>query len=86
MKTSLRPLNLAHSDLCRPMPAVKPSGNRCMLTRIDDHSRFTVVRFLYSKGETTSAIMEYAAKAKAVSAENQPRFALTIAGDTSDKN
>uniref|UniRef100_A0A5S6QQU2 Integrase catalytic domain-containing protein n=1 Tax=Trichuris muris TaxID=70415 RepID=A0A5S6QQU2_TRIMR len=46
------------------MPTVTPSGNRYMLTLIDDYSRFTVVRLVKSKDEVTSAIKEYVAKMK----------------------
>ncbi|KFD59738.1 hypothetical protein M514_28083, partial [Trichuris suis] len=59
MRRSVRPLDLVHSDLCGPMPTITPSGNRYMLTLIDDHSRFTVVRLLRSKDEVTGATMEY---------------------------
>ncbi|KFD60150.1 hypothetical protein M514_27678 [Trichuris suis] len=64
MRRSVRPLDLVHSDLCGPMPTITPSGNRYMLTLIDDYSRFTVVRLLRSKDEVTGAIMEYVAKMK----------------------
>ncbi|KHJ43238.1 integrase core domain protein [Trichuris suis] len=57
-------MDLVHSDLCGPMPTPTPSGDRCMLTLIDDHSRFTMVRLIKSKGELARVIKAYVARMK----------------------
>ncbi|KFD64403.1 hypothetical protein M514_23427 [Trichuris suis] len=62
IKRSAKPLDLVHSDLCSPMPTATPAGHRYMLTLIDDHTRFTMVRLIKSKSEVTSVIKEYVAR------------------------
>jgi hypothetical protein len=52
-------LDLVHSDLCGPMAVTTPSGNRYVLTLIDDFSRLTVIYLLKQKSETAGKIMEY---------------------------
>ncbi|KFD62470.1 hypothetical protein M514_25320 [Trichuris suis] len=51
IKRSAKPLDLVHSDLCGPMPTATPAGHLYMLTLIDDHTRFTMVRLIKSKSE-----------------------------------
>ncbi|KFD60304.1 hypothetical protein M514_27523 [Trichuris suis] len=64
IKRSAKPLDPVHSDLCGPMPTATPAGHRYMLTLIDDHTRFTMVRLIKSKSEVTSVIKEYVARMK----------------------
>jgi hypothetical protein len=40
-------LELVHTDLCGPMTTPTPSGNRYVLTFIDDFSKYTMVYFVY---------------------------------------
>jgi transposase InsO family protein len=43
------------------MQMATPSGNRYMLTVIDDYSRFTYARLLTQKNQATKAIKDYVA-------------------------
>lgn len=54
-------MKLIHSDLYGPMQTETSSGNRYLLTLIDDYSRFTVVRLIKSKTEVSKVIQEYIA-------------------------
>ncbi|XP_055524286.1 copia protein isoform X1 [Wyeomyia smithii] len=54
-----RPLEIIHTDLCGPMETVTPSGNRYIMTLIDDFSRYTVVHLLRKKSEAASKIKQY---------------------------
>lgn len=55
-RKSKRPLDLVHTDLCGPMETFTPSGNRYLMTLIDDYSRFTVVFHLKHKSEAAGRI------------------------------
>lgn len=57
-------LSLIHTDLCGPMPNVTPTGNRYILTFIDDYSRYSTVYFLKNKNEVIDRFKEYAAAVK----------------------
>ncbi|KXJ74708.1 hypothetical protein RP20_CCG013114 [Aedes albopictus] len=52
-------LDLVHTDLCGPMRTPTPSGNRFLMTVIDDHSRYAVVYLLAKKSEAPDKLMEY---------------------------
>ena len=54
-----QPLELVHSDICRPMETVSHGGNRYFLTFIDDYSRRTWVYFLKQKSETFEKFKEF---------------------------
>lgn len=54
-----RPLGLIHTDLCGPMETATPSGNRYIMTLIDDFSRFTTVYLLKTKDEAAGKIKEF---------------------------
>lgn len=58
-RSSKQPLDLVHSDLCGPMEHSTPSGNKYLMTVIDDYSRFCVVYLLKSKAEAADKIREY---------------------------
>src|ERR1700678_983796 len=51
-----KPLDLLHSDVCGPMPTTSPSGNRYILTIVDDFSRFCIVMLLKAKSEVAEAL------------------------------
>lgn len=57
-KTS-QPLELIHTDLCGPMENATPSGNRYLMTLIDDFSRYTTVYLLKKKSEASSKIQQF---------------------------
>ncbi|XP_058448892.1 uncharacterized protein LOC131428851 [Malaya genurostris] len=57
-KTS-RLLEIIHTDLCGPMETTTPSGNRYLMTLIDDFSRYTTVYLLKSKCEAAARIKQY---------------------------
>lgn len=52
-------LDLIHSDLCGQMEVVTPSGNRYILTLIDDFSRFCVIYLLERKSQADEKIREF---------------------------
>ena len=52
-------LDLVHSDICGPMKTSTPSGNRYILTFIDDFSRYTFVYLLRSKDEVVDKYKEF---------------------------
>lgn len=58
-KKSKNILDLVHTDLCGPFDNVTPSGNRYLMSLIDDHSRFTVVYLLREKSEAKEKIKDY---------------------------
>ena len=59
MLRSKKILDLVHTDLCGPINIKTPSGNKYLLTLIDDFSRFTYVYFLRNKSQTLSKLQEY---------------------------
>lgn len=54
-------LDLIHSDLCGPMQTITPSGNKYIMTLIDDFSKFTHVYLLREKSEATTKMKEFVA-------------------------
>lgn len=56
---SLEILDLVHSDLCGPFDTLTPSGNRYILSLIDDFSRYCKIYFLKKKSEACSCIKEF---------------------------
>lgn len=58
-RSTSRPLEIIHTDICCPMETVTPSGNRYIMTLIDDYSRYAVVCLLRKKSEAASKIKEY---------------------------
>lgn len=52
-------LELIHSDLCGQMEVFTPSGNRYVLTFIDDFSRYCVIFLLEHKSQTEEKIQEF---------------------------
>ena len=52
-----QPLSCLHADLCGPIQEGDES-DRYMLTMVDDHSRYSVVRILSSKADTAGSIKE----------------------------
>lgn len=58
-RSTSRPLEIIHTDLCGPMETVTPSGNRYIMTLIDDFSRYVVVFLLRKKSEAASKIKQY---------------------------
>lgn len=58
-RKSTQILDLVHTDLCGPMETPTPSGNRFLMTLIDDYSRYCVVYLLSKKSEAADKIVEY---------------------------
>ncbi|GJU78372.1 retrovirus-related pol polyprotein from transposon TNT 1-94 [Tanacetum coccineum] len=57
--TNLEVLNTLHMDLCGPMQVQTINGNKYILVIVDDYSRFTWVKFLRSKDETTEFVIKF---------------------------
>lgn len=53
------PLQLVHTDVCRPLSIRSLSCSRYFLTIIDDYSRFTWLYFLKSKDETLDKFKQF---------------------------
>ena len=58
---ALAPLQLVHSDLCGPLPAISFSSFKYFLTFIDDYSICTWVYFLKLKSEVFHMFLAYTA-------------------------
>lgn len=58
-RKTTKPLELIHTDLCGPMETTTPSGNRYLMTLIDDYSRYTTVYLLKKKSEASARIQQY---------------------------
>ncbi|GJW88623.1 retrovirus-related pol polyprotein from transposon TNT 1-94, partial [Tanacetum coccineum] len=56
--TNQEKLYLLYMDLCGPMRVKSISGKKYILVIVDDHSRFTWVKFLRSKDEALDAIIK----------------------------
>lgn len=56
-----KPLELVHSDLCRPLGESPNRGYKCFSTFIDDFSRKTWVYFLKHKSDAIDAFKEFKA-------------------------
>ena len=52
-------LDLIHTDVCGPMPTATPSGNKYVMTLVDDCSRYTVVTLLKKKSEVFQRIQDF---------------------------
>nr|GEX62770.1 uncharacterized mitochondrial protein AtMg00810-like [Tanacetum cinerariifolium] len=57
--TNQKKLYLLHMDLCGPMRIESVNGKKYILVIIDDYSRFTWVKFLRSKDETSYFIIKF---------------------------
>nr|GFC77845.1 integrase, catalytic region, zinc finger, CCHC-type, peptidase aspartic, catalytic [Tanacetum cinerariifolium] len=57
--TNQEKLYLLHMDLCEPMRVESVNGKKYILVIVDDHSRFTWVKFLWSKDETLDFIIKF---------------------------
>nr|GEY58946.1 hypothetical protein [Tanacetum cinerariifolium] len=57
--TNLEVLNTLHIDLCGPMRMQTINGKKYILVIVDDYSRFTWVKFLRSKDETSDAVIKF---------------------------
>lgn len=60
-----RPLQLVHSDLCRPISPESYDRRRYMMTFVDDYTHFTVVYLLQSKSEAFKYFKIYEAMSTA---------------------
>nr|GEV41028.1 retrovirus-related Pol polyprotein from transposon TNT 1-94 [Tanacetum cinerariifolium] len=58
-KTNLEVLNTLHMDLCGPMRLQTINGKKYILVIVDDYSRFTWVKFLRSKDETSEVVIKF---------------------------
>ena len=54
-----KPLQLIHSDICGPMPVTSRTGNRYILTFIDDFTRKTWLYFLSEKSQTLDSFKQF---------------------------
>nr|GEV68143.1 hypothetical protein [Tanacetum cinerariifolium] len=57
--TNLEVLNTLHMDLSGPMLVQTINGKKYILVMVDDYSRFTWVKFLRSKDETTKFVIKF---------------------------
>nr|GEW15336.1 integrase, catalytic region, zinc finger, CCHC-type, peptidase aspartic, catalytic [Tanacetum cinerariifolium] len=60
--TNLEVLNTLHMDLCGPMRVQTINGKKYILVIVDDYSRFTWVKFLRSKYETSDVVIKFITK------------------------
>ncbi|KAJ9557362.1 hypothetical protein OSB04_011976 [Centaurea solstitialis] len=56
---SKSPLSLLHMDLCGPMKYQSLAGRKYILVIVDDFSRYTWTKFLKTKDETSSLIINF---------------------------
>ncbi|KAJ9536644.1 hypothetical protein OSB04_un000193 [Centaurea solstitialis] len=56
---SKSPLSLLHMDLCGPMKYQSLAGRKYILVIVDDFSRYTWTKFLNTKDETSSLIINF---------------------------
>ncbi|KAJ9536535.1 hypothetical protein OSB04_un000287 [Centaurea solstitialis] len=56
---SKSPLSLLHMDLCGPMKYQSLAGHKYILVIVDDFSRYTWTKFLKTKDETSSLIINF---------------------------
>nr|GFA15965.1 ribonuclease H-like domain-containing protein [Tanacetum cinerariifolium] len=57
--TNQEKLYLLHMDLCGPMHVESVNGKKYILVIVDDYSRFTWIKFLRSKDETSEFIIKF---------------------------
>jgi len=60
------PLELIHSDVCRPMLVMSVGGSRYFATFIDDYTRYTAVYFMSEKTELLKYFKEFHHEAESV--------------------
>lgn len=65
--SSKKPLELVHGDLCGPITASTPGGNKYIFLLVDDYSRVMWVYLLKNKHETFDAFKKFRALV-----ENEP--------------
>ncbi|GKA93237.1 retrovirus-related pol polyprotein from transposon TNT 1-94, partial [Tanacetum coccineum] len=58
INTVMEVLHTLHMDLCRPLRVQSINGKKYILVIIDDYSRFTWVKFLRSKDETSKFVIK----------------------------
>ena len=56
---STEPLELVHSDVCRPMSTSSMSGMRYMITFVDDYSHNGAVYFMKNKSEALTCYQPF---------------------------
>nr|GFB99145.1 retrovirus-related Pol polyprotein from transposon TNT 1-94 [Tanacetum cinerariifolium] len=57
--TNSEVLNTLHMDLCDPIRVQTINGKKYILVIVDDYSRFTWVKFLRSKDETSEVVIKF---------------------------
>ena len=57
-RTSSRPLELVHTDVCGPFATTTPSGGRYVVTLLDDYTRYSTCRVLRAKSETAQFLQD----------------------------
>ncbi|GJZ84824.1 putative ribonuclease H-like domain-containing protein [Tanacetum coccineum] len=57
--TNMEVLHTLHMDLCGPMRVQSIKGKKYILVIVDDYSRFTWVKFLRSKDETSEFVINF---------------------------
>ncbi|GKC41215.1 retrovirus-related pol polyprotein from transposon TNT 1-94, partial [Tanacetum coccineum] len=57
--TNMEVLHTLHMDLCSPMRVRSTNGKKYIFVIVDDYSRFTWVKFLRSKDETTEFVINF---------------------------
>ncbi|GKC73141.1 retrovirus-related pol polyprotein from transposon TNT 1-94 [Tanacetum coccineum] len=57
--TNMEVLYTLHMDLCGPMSVQSINGKKYILVIVDDYSRFTWVKFLRSKDETSEFVINF---------------------------
>ena len=62
--SSKQKLDLIHSDVCGPFQVDSPSGNRYVVTFIDDYSRYTVLYLIRNKSEVKVKFREFVENVK----------------------
>jgi len=55
-------LELIHINICRPLPTSSRSGQKFLISFIDDHSRFVYIYLLHHKSEALDVFKLYKAK------------------------
>ncbi|GJZ73381.1 retrovirus-related pol polyprotein from transposon TNT 1-94 [Tanacetum coccineum] len=65
-------LQMLHMDICGPMREESINGKRYILVIVDDHSRYTWVKFLRTKDEAPEIIIKFLKQAQAASTSSKP--------------
>nr|GEY63889.1 retrovirus-related Pol polyprotein from transposon TNT 1-94 [Tanacetum cinerariifolium] len=77
--TNLEVLNTLHMDLCGPMRVQTINGKKYILVIVDDYSRFTWVKFLRSKDETSEIVIKFITQIQ-VGLNKTVRYVRTVNG------